>query len=282
MAYKLDTSFLDELDSVIEEIDVEDLEVDPEIQRPLDHNKVARLFKEFTPAGVGTLAISRRTKPMRNIVLDGQHRLRVLERKLDHGGPKTVRCEVFEGLTKEQEAALFLTLNNTTKPRAVDKFKVAVTAGDETAIAVKAMLDTYGFKLADYPSNGNVSAVDVMRRIYIRSERRGTEPNVLQLTLLTLERAWEGAEYSLKGIMIDAIAALYEEYGDQLNVQDFITRLREVKARDLVFEGQHHAAVKKVKPAMGLAEVLVGVYNVDAGGRARRGKSRLGDWRRRR
>jgi hypothetical protein len=282
MAYLLDNAALDELESTIEIIDVEDLEVDPAIQRPLDKNKVRRLFKEFTAAGVGTLAVSRRTKPVRNAVLDGQHRLEVLRLKLAEGGPKAVRCEVFTGLTTEQEAALFLTLNNTTKPRAVDKFKVAVTAGDPTAVAVQKLLESYGLALATYPRNGNISAVDVMRRIYIKSEKRGFEPNTLQLTLLTLERAWGGAEYSLKGIMLDAVAAMYDEYGDHLNVSEFIERLRDHKPRDLVFDGQHHAAVKKVKPAMGLAEVLVGVYNTDSRGRRRVGKARLWDWGRRR
>lgn len=281
MAYNLDNTTLDELDSSIEVIDVNDLEVDPAIQRPLDMNKVRRLFKEFTPVGVGTLAVSRRSKPTRNIVLDGQHRLEVLRLKLQEDGPKAIRCEVFEGLTIEQEAALFLTLNNTTKPRAVDKFRIAVTAGDPTAVAVQKLLDSYGLVLATYPRNGNISAVDVMRRIYVKSEKKGFEPNTLQLTLLTLERAWEGSEYSLKGIMLDAVAAMYDEYGDLLNVQEFISRLRDHKPRDLVYDGQHHAAVKKVKPAMGLAEVLVGVYNVDARGRRRQGKSRLWDWRRR-
>lgn len=281
MAYNLDNSALEKLESTIEIIDIDDLVVDPAIQRPLDMNKVRRLYNEFTPAGVGTLAVSRRVKPITNIVLDGQHRLKVLKLKLTEGGPKSVRCEVFTGLNTEQEAVLFLTLNNTTKPRAVDKFKVAVAAGDKTAVAVQQLMEGYGLSLATYPRNGNISAVDVMRRIYLRSEKKGFEPNTLQLTLLTLERAWGGAEYSLKGIMLDAVAALYDEYGDHLNVSEFIERLRDHKPRDLVFDGQHHAAVKKVKPAMGLAEVLVGVYNVDARGHRRTGKSRLWDWRRR-
>lgn len=282
MAFNLDLSFLDNLSSEIEDIPVEDLEIDPSVQRPLDPNKVSKLFFQFTPKGVGTLAVSRREKPRRNIVLDGQHRHAVLLKKLPEGGPKTVRCEVFENLTKEQEAALFLTLNNTTKPRAVDKFKVAVEAGEKTAVAVMNLLDNYGIKLATYPNVRAVSAVDVMRRIYERSDKRGFEPNTLQLVLLTVERSWGSAgEYAFKGIMLDALAAVYDEYGDNLVVSEFIDRLRECKPRELVYEGQHHASVKKVKPSMGLAEVLVGVYNTDARGRKRTGKSRLWDWGRR-
>lgn len=282
MAYKLDLQFLNNLDSFIEDIPVEDLEVDPSIQRPLDPYKVSRLVKEFTPAGVGTLAVSRRIKPIRNIVLDGQHRHAALLRLISGGGPAKVRCEVFENLSKGQEAALFLTLNNTTKPRAVDKFRVAVEAGESTALAVMELLKAYDIPLATYPSPRQISAVDVMRRIYEKSEKQGYEPNTLQLVLLTVKHAWNGSDHGYAGIMLSAIGSMYDEYGDNLVVTEFVARLGDHKPLDLILEGRHHASVKQVLPAMGLAEVLVGKYNVDARGRRRTGKSRLWDWGRRR
>lgn len=281
MAYNLDTTFLDDLESTVEEIPVEDLEIDPKLQRPLDKNKVNRMFKKFTPNGVGTLAVSRRIKPTSNIVIDGQHRREVLRLKLPEGGPKVVRCEVFTGLSKAQEATLFLVLNDATKPRAVDQFRLAVEAEDPTAVAVNNLLNAYGFELATYPRTGNIAAVDVMRRIYVKSEKSGFEPNTLQLTLLIIERSWDGVPGSAAGIMMDAISAMINEYGDKLDIAEFVARLRDHKAEDLIFEGRHHAKVKNVMPSMGLAEVLVGKYNVDSRGHRRQGKARLWDWGRR-
>lgn len=282
MPYKVDLKFLDDLESFIEEIPVEDLEVDPSLQRPLDANRVRAIFKTFTPKGVGTLAVSRRGKHGGNIVVDGQHRLEVLRLKLPEGGPKTVRCEVFENLTHAQEAALFLTLNHSTKPRAIDQFRVAVEAGEPTAVAVKELLDSYGFQLATFPRTGNIAAVDVMRRIYLNSQKKGYEPNTLQLTLLVVERAWKGAPGSATGIMLDAIAAMINEYGEKLNIPEFIARLMDHKPKDLIYEGRQMAGYKKVLPTMGLAEILVGKYNVQADGKMRRGSARLWDWRRKR
>ena len=281
MSYKVDLSFLDDLESEIIEIPVEDLEIDPKLQRPLDKNRVNSMFKEFTPSGIGTLAVSRRTKPTANVVIDGQHRKAVLDLKLPEGGPKTVRCEVFKNLTAKQEALLFLVLNRSAKVRAVDQFRLAVEAAEPTAVKVKELLDAYGFELAIYPRSGNIQCVDVLRRVWERSEKKDQMPNVLQLVLLTVEKAWRGQKGSVAGIMVTALAAMFDEYGDKLNVSDFIVRLKDHKPMDLIFQGNQFAGYKKIKPAMGLAEVLVGVYNVDDRGYRRQGKSRLWDWRRR-
>jgi hypothetical protein len=282
MAFNLDLSFLNDLDSVIEDIDVKDLEIDPAVQRPEDRTKINRLAKNFTPSGLGTITVSRRIKPIRNIVLDGQTRLRVVEKVGAEHGVTSLRTEVFEKLTHAQEAALFVTLNDNTKAKATERFRMAVEAGEPVSVAISGLLSSYGFVLATYPSNKAVSAVDVMRRIYERSERQDLEPNTLQLVLLTIDRAWGGAtEYANKGIMMDALAAVYDEYGDQIVVAEFIDRLRDQKPQVLIHDGQQQATYKKVKPTMGLAEVLVGVYNTDARGRRRTGKSRLWDWGRR-
>jgi len=282
MAFNLDLSFLNDLDSFIEDIDVKDLEIDPAVQRPEDRTKINRLSKNFTPSGLGTITVSRRIKPIRNIVLDGQTRLRVVEKVGADNGVTSLRAEVFEKLTHAQEAALFVTLNDNTKAKATERFRMAVEAGEPISVAINELLTSYGFALATYPSKKAVSAVDVMRRIYVRSEKEEREPNTLQLVLLTIDRAWGGAtEYANKGIMMDALAAVFEEYGDHLVVAEFIDRLRDQKPQVLIHDGQQQATFKKVKPVMGLAEVLTGVYNTDARGRRRTGKARLWDWGRR-
>lgn len=282
MSFNLDLSFLNDLESYIEDIDVKALEIDPAVQRPEDRTKINRLAKNFTPSGLGTITVSRRSKPERNIVLDGQTRLRVVEKVGAEHGVTALRAEVFEKLTHAQEAALFVTLNDNTKAKATERFRMAVEAGDATSVAIMGLLNSYGFKLATYPSSKAISAVDVMRRIYERSEKQGFEPNTLQLVLITIERAWGGStEYANKGIMMDALAAVYDEYGDHLVVAEFIERLREAKPQALIHDGQQQATYKKVKPTMGLAEVLVGVYNTNSRGGRRTGKARLWDWGRR-
>jgi hypothetical protein len=281
MSYKVDLSFLDDLESEIVEIAVKDLEIDPKLQRPLDKNRVNAMFKEFTPSGIGTLAVSRRVRPTETIVIDGQHRLEVLRLKLPEGGPEVVRCEAFKNLTPKQEALLFLVLNRSAKVRAVDQFRLAVEAGEPTAVKVKELIDSYGFELATYPRTGNIQCVDVLRRVYEKSEKKDQMPNVLQLVLLTVEKAWRGQKGGVAGIMVTALAAIFDEYGDKLNVTEFIERLRDHKPMDLIFQGNQFAGYKKIKPAMGLAEVLVGVYNVDERGHRRQGNKRLWDWRRR-
>lgn len=279
MATNLDLSFLDNLKSQIEYLKVRELTVDPEIQRPLDPNKVLRIFNEFTPGGVGTLSVSRRADGS-EVILDGQHRHNVLLKKLPEGGPEQVRCEVFEGLTRKQEAALFLTLNNTTKPRAVDKFKVAGTAGDTNAVAITDILQTRGFSVQHDMGEGHVSAVATLERIYKTSVKAKREPNTLDLVLVIVERSWGYDRYGTKGVILEGLAAMIEEYGSKLVVTDLIERLREFKGgpRALASEAKQLAGLKGLRPQMAVAEILVEFYNK----KFRSEKKQLMTWRRRR
>jgi len=278
MAYTLDLSFLDGLESTIEELDPRKLEIDPKIQRPLDVNKVRKIYNEFTQPGLNVLTVSRRTRPTQLIVVDGQHRWEaVLRRLADYGEPKLIRAEVFDKLTREQEALLFLTLNNGTKPRATDKYNVAVQAGEPVAAAIDQLLNAYGLKVSTFPIDGNVSAVDTLRRIYVTSEKMELEPNLLQVTLVTIAKAWEANSWSLKGMMFEAIAAIYREYKDLVNTGEFITKLSEKDPKQLVTDALHWSKVRGRTPAMALAEILVEVYN-----KGHRGdRYKLADWRRR-
>jgi len=275
MAYKLDLSPLKGVKPVLERIRVEDLEIDPSIQRPLDPNKVRKIYNDFAEAGVGVVAVSAR-KNGAMIVLDGQHRRSVLLLKLAEGGPEEVDANVYRDLTKEQEALLFLTLNNTTKPRATDKYRVAVQAGDEVATAIDGVLNTYGMKVSTFPSDGNVSAVETLRRIYVRSEKRGWEPNLLQQAVITITRAWGQKEWALKGLMFEALAAMYDVYADKLVMSEFITNLAEENPKDLILEALHFARARSRKPSMALAEILGDVWN-----KHHRGSRRLPEWRHR-
>jgi len=276
MAYKIDLSLLDGVEAVTETVAVKDLEIDPRIQRPLDTNKVRKIYREFTPAGVGVLAVSERKNPRQLIVLDGQHRDAVLKKKLTEGGPAEIEAKVYRNLTRAQEAMLFLTLNNTTKPRATDKYRVAVEAGEPVAVAVDELLRVYGLKVSTFPADGNVSAVETLRRVWIRSEDRKWEPNLLQSTIITITKSWGLNTYGLKGMIIEAIAAMYDQYGDLLNMGDFIDGLREENPKTIVIEALQYARSRGRTPPMATAEILVDVYN-----KSHRGSRRLGEWRRR-
>ena len=276
MSFKLDLSVLAGVKPTLEKVAVKDLEIDPSIQRPLDPNKVRKIYNEFTEAGLGVIAVSERRNPRQLIVLDGQHRDAVLKLVAAEGGLDVVDANVYRDLTKEQEALLFLTLNNTTKPRATDKYRVAVQAGDPAAVAIDEILRAYSLKVSTFPADGNVSAVETLRRIHLRSEKRGWEPNLLQQVVITIIRAWGQKEFALKGMVFEALAAMYDVYADRIDMQEFITNLSEENPKDLVLEAMHFARARNRMPSMALAEILGDVWN-----KHHRGSRRLPEWRHR-
>jgi hypothetical protein len=278
MVTYLNLSFLDDLDSTIEFLDVEKLTVDPKVQRPEDLNKIRRIYKRFTPSGVGTLLVSRRADGDQ-VVLDGQTRLAVLNRKLKEGGPTQVRCEVFDNLTEEQEAALFVTHNDGTKPRATDRFRITGVAGDKTVREILEIVTNHGYKVSTFPADGSIAAVTAMERIYRISVKNKREPNTLELALIVLKRAY-GQDYdATRGVVLEGVAAILEEYGSRVDVARLVEKMREIpeRAKGLLNEAYSWAKIQKMRPTMALAAVLVFKYNEGARG----GRKALPEWRRR-
>lgn len=276
MSIKIDLQYLMGLETTIEEISIFDLEVDPEIQRDLERNKVLTIFKEFVPAAVGVLTVSRRAN-RQIVILDGQHRHDVLLKKAPEGGPDKVTCRVFTGLNKNQEAALFLALNHSTKPSATAKFRIQGTAGDPGTLAIYEILDQYGYTVGTNTTNGTVAAVKTLERIYRLSQKRKWEPNLLLLTLLVLNRAF-GKDYdATRGVMLEAVSALLDEYPTNLDIDRLVEKLRSYGTANMVVtEGYSLAHSLGLRPAMGIAQVIVEkIYNRGPG-------RKLTQWRRRR
>ena len=276
MAIHLDLSDLMGLDYRIESLSVVDLEIDPSVQRPQNRGKIEKIFKHFTPAALGVLSVSRRNTG-RLILLDGQSRYEALVRKLPEGGPEKVECKVFDGLTRKQEAILFDTLNDSTKVRAIDRFRVAGTAENPTVLAINDILKSYQFKVETGKGTGSVGAVAALQRIYNNSEKQGKEPNTLALAVLTIFRAWGNSYDGMRAIILEGVAAFHDEYGEKVNFDRFVNRLKLFPGgpEGLFTAARQLAANRGMRPAMAVADLLVEkVYNKGPG-------SKLPQWRRR-
>src|SRR5215468_5920774 len=84
-----------------------DLKVDINVQRAFDQKHAARMEAEWDTRFIGTLIVSRREDGSLYII-DGQHRVVVCLRK----DPAAIMdCEVYEGLSIEEEALMFLYFN---------------------------------------------------------------------------------------------------------------------------------------------------------------------------
>src|SRR5512145_213860 len=131
-------------DSEIRQIAAGRLRVDPTIQRGLNRNRVNREVERFNPDGLGVLTVSDRGKNDL-VIIDGQHRTEIVI--ASEGERYLLQCEVFTGLTHQEEAALFLVRNNMVVPKAMEQFHVRITKNDPVAVYLKAIVERHGWKL---------------------------------------------------------------------------------------------------------------------------------------
>lgn len=259
---------------VEEWLPVEHLEYDLRAQRNLVPTKVHQIMKAFRWSAMGVITVSARSGGV-YIVIDGQHRVEAA-RRLD---PQSkVLCHVFRGLNLAQEAALFLTLNNTTKPRVGDKFRVRLTAEDPTALEINKIVESRGWELAQYGDDGLITCVATLERIYRLSLAKEAEPNLVDACLLVVTRAWGSNQYGVWGSLLEGIAALFVEHGSRLDIDRLIETLRDIKKgpEELISEVRHHAEIRRMAVRMAVADIITEKYN-------RRMKTRkLPDWRKKR
>lgn len=254
---------------------VADLQVDPRVQRPLNARRIETMVSTYNPAGLGILSVSRRNA-VTDVIIDGQHRREVILRVTD--GQGEALCHVYEGLTLAEEALLFLLLNNSSKPSLIDKHLVSVTAGDPTAMEIERLVGEYGWKVSPQAANSSITAIGSLQKIMRFSERVEADPHLLTLALLAVTRAW-GTQYAgVRGVILEGLAALFNEYKDRLDLDRLVRTMKGTTdgPEGLHDRAQTYAKMEKITMPMSVARLLVAEYNVGAKAKA------LDNWRRRR
>lgn len=193
-----------------EELFAVELKVDIDVQRTVDTGWLDKLEASWDPKKVGIIMISRR----RNgdcFIVNGQHRVAVALRK----DPMAIMdCEVFEGLTVEEEADLFLDYNTHQKPiNMYDKYRIALKAGRPVEIIMAATATMRGLEFSKNKGNRQIAAVAACRRIITKwdsteaSLANGeTLTDLLGDTLTYAETAFGAHPWVWDGNLLQAIA----------------------------------------------------------------------------
>lgn len=266
-----------------EEVDVPvgELEVDPGIQRDrMDLGKVRRIKTHLNPAALGVVTVSHRRTAngtsLAKIVIDGWHRLQAIKELTDNTG--TIRCHVFVDLTPEQEAQMFLDLNAGNQPNILTKFKVRLVAKDEVAVEIDKLTKAYGLVIQPGIAESTIQCIGALERVYKKSIQEEREPNILQLTLAAITNAWGKDRFGLQAVMIEGIAAFLAEYGDRIEFDRLVHRLKSYEggAMTLHSSASQYAANRNGRVTMAVADLVTDNYNKGLGP-----QKRLPAWRHR-
>lgn len=124
-------------------IPVSELFIDMTYQRT-EQAKIKRIAKTWDDNKTGLLLVSYRPDVDKYAVIDGQNRMEAAKRV----GVHALLCQVFEGLTIQEEAKIFAEQDeNITRVSSADKFKALLVMGDETCMLIKNICNEFGISI---------------------------------------------------------------------------------------------------------------------------------------
>jgi hypothetical protein len=244
--------------------------------RPVDAGWVDKKMKEgFDPNLLGVPMVSSRADGTQ-VWLDGQNRGDLLRRS--GWGDQKIQCRVFTGLTTAQEAELFLGHNDNRQVKVVYKFLARVTAGDEAAVAINAIVQSFGWRINDQVGGKHITAVKSLERIFHGD--RNTDDTMapgraLQRTLRVVTEAWGYKAEAVNGDVLLGVGSIFNRFGDVVDLAVLIKKLAEFPAgpSGLLGKARGMRQYQGGTVAHCVSEVVVTAYN------ARRRSNVLPDWR---
>lgn len=178
-----------------------------EAQRELREARVEHLVANFDLEQMGAPTVNLRDGVY--WILDGNHRVEALKR-LGFGEDK-VEAWVYEGLSLEQEAEVFLKLNDYLVVDALTKFRVGVRAGRHPETEIEQVVTGLGLRVTrDRNVPGRIMAVAALHRTY----KIGGEDG-LRRTLAILRDAFGDA--GMEALAISGLGQVVARYGDHLD-----------------------------------------------------------------
>jgi hypothetical protein len=193
-------------------------------------------------------------------LVDGQHRREALVAA--GWGDQQVQCQVFENLDREQEAELFLGLNDRKAIPALQSFRIAVFAGREREVAIERIVRAQGCAVTADKIDGAIGAVGTLIRIFERSGGK-----VLSRTIEIIREAY-GAP-GLEAHVLDGIGLLCARYNGDLEDQVAIAKLRNVQGGVGGLMGRAYVMRERMKKSLAecVAASAAEVINAGRGGK---------------
>lgn len=187
-------------------VPIAQMKVNPLAQREINPARVDRLANEFDLEQMGFPTVSMRGGSF--FIIDGQHRIEAL--RLIGFGDESIQCQTYEGLTENEEAEMFLKLNDYLAIPVIPKYRAALTAGRPIESDIDRIVRSLGLVVSKDKLPGGVQAVGTLRRVYTRSG-----PAVLSRTLRLIRDAY--GDSGMEAAVIDGMGLLCQRYNGELD-----------------------------------------------------------------
>jgi len=225
-------------------------------QQPFDEKHAKDIASAFDPDMFDPIKVTKANGSGQHHAIDGQHRRAAVE--MLFGPQEKVPCEVLDADDPVRAAELFGKINTMRKrPQPLSIFKVQVTAGDETAVAVSKIAQGLGYRIENSHQDRNIMAVAALVSIY---RRHG--PEILENTLKLIQATWGVDPNAVVGPILRGYAEFLVEHGQTANWQ----RVKEVILKRYT-PGRFVAAAKTAREMTGgnmaeaIKKLIVSNYN---------------------
>lgn len=219
-------------------ISIDSLKLDG-YQRNIKPSKIKKMTKEFDEELLGAITVSYRDGVY--YVVDGQHRVMLCNIMR----VKTIYAIIHTGLTKEEEAELFIKLNqNQTKVTKAEVFDAKVVAKDKMALLIKSIVKQNGFKMGKATGTNIIAAYGAIENII---KKFGIEH--LDRTLRVSRAAWNGEIQSANNYMLKGLSTFISIYDNDPNYSDerLIKQLSKHMASKLLAEMKADLTTNKLE-----------------------------------
>lgn len=206
-------------------------------------------------------------------VLDGQHRIYAL--KQNGFTSDVLDCEVYENLTDEEMADIFLGRDSRKAIAPFDKFHVACTAGYNRETGIRRAVETQGVRVGRNKEENTVSAIGALGKVYDKAGGGKNGEVVVGQVVRTIRNAFGGDPAGFDRSLIEGIGLVFNRYNGLTKEKDLASRLAARGVRGLLQRAESQRLRTGNLKGQCIAATVVEVYNRGLGPRA---NDRLPSW----
>lgn len=261
------------ISSQIQEIPADQLDIDPRVQRALDPGRVRKLANGWDDLMAGVLTVSRRQEPVVDatvydtdvttdlIVLDGQTRLAAFKLVCGEATTNPMVCQVYSGLTLQEEAAMFLDHNDRKAVHGRDRFRLANTAGEEWALNITAIAEHFGWVAEGSGEKSKLrrfKCISTAERIY-----KADDGVALRRAFEVISNVWNGQADAVCTETLSGIGQLFIKHPElePKQVHGLVTKLRRLTVGSYIGEVTADKRRNGISIAQAAYLFTAGVYN---------------------
>lgn len=239
-------------------IKADDINVNPVAQREFRPTWAQTILDQFDLDKFQVPHVNRRADGSL-YVMEGQHSLWAYRQWVGEG--QQVQVWLYDGLTEQEEAEFFLSLNNKKSIDAMAKFKAAVTAGRVEECDVDRIVRANGCSVSNSNGETSISAVGALMTIY---QRFG--PKVLGQTLRVIRGSFIDGGFERPVLL--GVSMVLARYADTIDEDRLISKLAAIRNgwKGLVQRTNNIKAAQGVSQTEAAAAAVVEFYNSGRGG----------------